>query len=50
MEGKEFVKNNAAVHEFLYRMYKRVSDSNPKISDDLRKLVDDGIEYNEPSN
>ena len=49
MEGKDFARNHAAVHKYLYRMYERVSDSNPQISDNLRKLVDDGIECHKQS-
>ena len=46
-----FAKNNSAVDEYLYKMYKCVSDLNPQISEELRKLVDHGIEYhNKQSN
>ena len=38
MEGEHFAKNNAAVHEFMYKMYKRISDSNPQILDDSQVI------------
>ena len=50
MEGKHFAKNNAAVHKFMYKMYKCVSDSNPQISDDLKEMIDGGLKYHKPKN
>ena len=44
MEGEQFAKDNAAGHEFLYKVFKHVSDSNPQISDSLKKLVDEGVD------
>ena len=50
MEGEHFAMNNAAVHKFMYNMYKCVSDSNPQISDDLKEMIDGGLEYHKPKN
>ena len=50
MEGEDFAKNNAALHDYLYKVYKRIADSNLQLSDELKRTVDHGLVFHNKDN